>query len=178
MKRALTIASIALAIGCVSGGNHRNLTVGELTDILGVTVWRVPAPATTAEWTIDVQVASPPAQPRKTLSAVRSGSLTATVALREIGRDEYEFTLFQKGATGRGTMKPCAEPEGAESMCDGYGTEIMKEPLCLPGCETFVIAELRSMIGTGTQKQVVIRQVPTLSIAPSREKLVFPLPRP
>jgi hypothetical protein len=177
VKQVLTIATLALALGCASGRNQGNLTVGKLSDILGVTVWRIPAPATGAEWTIDVQVASPAAVPRKTLSTVHSEPLTATVALRENGRDEVEFTLLQKGSKSSGTMTPCAEPEGSESMCDGYGTEIVKDPLCLPGCEAFVIAELRPMIGTGIGKQVVIREVPTLTVVPGKGRLVVPIPR-
>jgi hypothetical protein len=84
---------------------------------------------------------------------------------------------MQKGWQSSGTMKPCDEPEGSASICDAYNIELHDDPVCLPGCGAFVIAELTPMLGTSPRKQVVVSTTQSLSIRPDHDTQVVPIPK-
>jgi hypothetical protein len=172
----LIALSVALTVVACSSAPTESLTVSDLADVLGVKVWRLPEPEVGTEWEIDVQNEAAAAEPRRTMN-MGSPPRSAMASLRPTSDDEYEFTVRQRRAQGSGTIKPCAEPEGSESLCEGYGVEFFADPQCLPGCAAYVIATIKPMLGPAHGKQIILRKVQSLTIRPSKDTVVIPVPR-
>jgi hypothetical protein len=165
--------SVALAVVACSSAPTDDLTVAELANVLGVKAWRLPEPEVGREWVIDVQNEAPVPEPRRTIS-MGSRVRTASASLRPIDDSQYAFTLRQRRAEGSGTIKPCAEPEGSESLCEGYSIEFFEDPPCLPGCAAYVVAAIKPMLGTAGGKQIILQKVQSLAIPPSKDTVVIP----
>lgn len=146
------------------------LTTAELAEILQIHFWRVPKEPAGQEWTIEVVPAGPTQGPR------RLGVGTALVALRALPDDEYDFVLTHNSGQSSGTFHPCAEPDDAPSICDGYSMEFNDPPACVAECSQAVVAVLTPMVGRAGEKWIVLRLTKSLSIRPGSNTAVTPLP--
>lgn len=139
----------------------QKLSPDELIEILGIKSWRVPMPKDESmEWSIEIV----DYVPRKyTRINIRRLNLRrkALVALRDKGKDIYEFTLKQTG-TGQGDLEIniCTEQDKREDQCDNsYGIDWFDVPKPYDDGTKFVIAEISQMIGQSPRKQIILEPV-------------------
>jgi hypothetical protein len=139
----------------------QQLSPDELIEILGIKSWRVPMPRDESmEWSIEVVDYIPRKYTRinrQRLNLQRK----ALVALRDKGKDLYEFTLKQSG-TGQGDLEIniCSEQEKRENRCDNsYGIDWFEVPKPYDDGTKFVIAEISQMVGQSPRKQIILEPV-------------------
>jgi hypothetical protein len=172
MKHALgviTLAAAVTAFGSVSAGGAE-LSPSEIAEILQIKAWRIPEPAKGREWSLEVVTELPTTSGRQ---LERGGAL---VSLRPTGDDRYEFVLKQLRAQSTGTMSPCREPEGSSPICEAYSLEFESRPRCLDDCSRAVLAHMVPMLGTESQRWLLLVAVPTLTIPVDDKTAVTPLP--
>ena len=139
----------------------QQLSQAELVEILGIKSWRVPMPKDESmEWSIEVVDYVPR---RYTIMNTRQLSLKkkALIALRDTGKDVYEFTLKQRG-TGQGDLEIniCTEQEKRENQCENsYGIKWFDVPKPYEDGTKFVIADISQMVGQSPKKQIILEPV-------------------
>jgi len=143
--RVLTLAVGLSAIGCVAARGPE-LSSAEIAEILQIKAWRILEPANGHEWSLEVVTEAP------TVSARLLEQGSALVSLRDIGSDEYEFVLKQRGAHASGTVSLCREPEGSASICESYSVEFEPTPRCLEACSRALLARVESTSDTNNKR--------------------------
>jgi hypothetical protein len=139
----------------------QRLSSDELVEILGIKAWRVPMPKDESmEWSIEIVDYMPRKYSR--INTLRLNlQKKALVALRDTGKDVYEFTLKQRG-TGQGDLEIniCTEEENRENRCDNsYNIEWFDVPKPYDDGTKFVIAEISQMVGQSPRKQIILEPV-------------------
>jgi hypothetical protein len=139
----------------------QQLSTAELMDILGIMHWRVPmSKDTNMEWTIELVDYTP--RKYTTVSTRKlSTRKKALIALRDVGRDVYAFTLKQSGISqGNLEINICTEQEKHENECDN-SYDIEWNDVAKPYADgtKFVIADLKQMIDQRPRKQIILELV-------------------
>ena len=163
-------AIVVLAFVACASSDRVALTPSELADILDVHSWHVSPEPVGKEWTIDV-IAGVPNVASKHLSKG-----TALISLRQLPNEEYAFVLSHRAGRSSGAFRPCAEPETAASICEGYGVEFKDPPVCIVDCSQAILAVLKPMVGTGNERSIILKLEPALSIRPDSKTTVIPVP--
>ncbi len=139
----------------------QQLSPDELIEILGIKTWRVPMPKDESmEWSIEI-VDYVPRKYTRINTQLLNLQKKALVALRDTGKDVYEFTLKQKG-TGQGDLEIniCTDQEKRENQCDNsYGIDWFDVPKPYGDGTKFVIAEISQMVGQSPRKQIILEAV-------------------
>ncbi len=139
----------------------QQLSPEELIEILGIKSWRVPMPKDESmEWSIEIVDYVPRKYTRINTQRLNLQK-KALIALRDTGKDVYEFTLKQSG-TGQGDIEIniCIEPEKRENQCDNsYGIDWFDVPKPYDDGTKFVIADISQMVGQSPRKQIILEPV-------------------
>jgi hypothetical protein len=141
----------------------QQLSPDELIQILGIKSWRVPMPKDESmEWSIEiVDFAS------HEYSNINTDRLNlkqkALIAIRDMGKDTYQFTLKQPRGTGQGDLEinVCSEREKKENSCDNsYNLQWHDVPKPFDGGTKFVIADIAYMLEPNKpRKQIILEPV-------------------
>jgi len=139
----------------------QQLSPDELIEILGIKSWRVPMPKDESmEWSIEIVDYVPRKYTRINTQRLNLQK-KALVALRDKGKDVYEFTLKQKG-TGQGDLEIniCTGTAKSENQCDdSYGIDWFDVPKPYDDGTKFVIADISQMVGQSPRKQIILELV-------------------
>jgi len=139
----------------------QKLSRDELIEILAIKSWRVPMPKDESmEWSIDIVDFLPRKYTRINIRRLNLQK-KALVALRDKGKDIYEFTLKQSG-TGQGDLdiNICTEQEKRDSQCDNsYSIDWFDVPKPYDDGTKFVIADIKQMVGQSPRKQIVLELI-------------------
>lgn len=158
----LTLLLLLLLISC-SNSFAQQISHDELVEILGIKSWRVPMPKDESmEWSIEIV----DYVPRK-YTNMNVGRLNlqkkALIALRDMGKDIYQFTLKQTRGTGQGDLEisVCSEKEKREGQCDNsYNLEWYDVPKPYDDGTKFVIADIAYMLNPDKpRKQIILEPV-------------------
>jgi hypothetical protein len=131
----------------------------ELGEILGIKSWRVPMPKDESmEWSIEIVDYAPR---RYTNMNVERLNLQkkALIALRDMGKDIYQFTLKQTRGTGQGDLEIsiCSDKEKSTNQCDNsYNLEWYDVPKPYDDGTKFVIADIAYMLNPDKPRKQII----------------------
>ena len=154
----LALLLLLLFITC-SPSFAQQLSCDELAEILGVKSWRVPIPKDERfEWSIEI-VDYTPRKFTNVNTAKLSPQQKALVALRDTGKNTYEFTLKNRAGTGQGDLEidVCTEKEKKDNLCDNsYSITWYDIPKPYDDGTKFVIADIK---GESPRKQIILELV-------------------
>jgi hypothetical protein len=168
LKQLIFATVVGFAAACSHSGAA--LTSAELLEVLDIRAWHIPQPPSGKEWSINVVASAPPSR----ADGLTVGS--ALLSIRPVSDNNYEFVLKQRGARGAGPFSPCAEPDGAESLCDGYSLQFRETPVCASSdCSVAVIGEVTGMLDSSKKRWIVLSLEPTLTITPGVRTHVIPV---
>jgi hypothetical protein len=167
-RRIAATLILFAGLGCAS--TPSTPTAEEVVSSLRIGAWRVPEPPSGSEWSLEVVTELPP------VDAGLLASGPALVSFRPTGNDDYEFVLKQLGAQSSGTIKPCSEPEGVPSICDGYSLEFEMTPRCVGDCSKAVLARIAAMLNPADRRWLILVAQRSLRIEPGDRTIVIPIP--
>ena len=158
----LTLLLLLLFILC-SNSFAQQISHDELVEILGIKSWRVPMPKDESmEWSIEI-VDYVPRKYVKLNTERLNLQKRALIALRDMGKDTYQFTLKQTRGTGQGDLEIsiCSEKEKSENRCDNsYNLEWYDTPKPYDDGTKFVIADIAYMLDPDKpRKQIILEPV-------------------
>lgn len=151
---------LVVTVAACAPAQREQLSMGELLGILEIRTWRVPLPDNEKQqWTIAV-VESAPVNPsgRNVFDAIPSTG-EGLISLRDKGNGQYRFTLKQNRGQSAGELHLAPCPSDMMS-CGGMSITWHEIPVCRFTCEEFVLADVKPMIGSGRDQQIIISAVP------------------
>lgn len=156
--KRLTLFLLLLVVICLSSPAQR-ITPDELVEILGIKSWRVAMPKDKSmEWSIEVVDYSPRRFTNTNMVRLNLHR-KAFVALRDMGKDIYQFTLKQRAGTGQGEFEinVCSEKENKENQCDNsYDLKWYDGPKPFDNGTKFVIADISHMLDPDKPRKQII----------------------
>src|SRR2546423_3077433 len=150
---------LSLSLILCSSSLAQQISHEELVEILGIKSWRVPMHKDESmEWSIEVVDFAP-----RKYTAMNAGRLNpqkkVLIALRDMDKDTYQFTLKQARGTGQGDFEisVCPEKEKGEDRCDNnYNIEWYDVPKPYDDGMRFVIADIAPMLDPDRPRKQII----------------------
>lgn len=160
IKRILLL-SLLMLFAC-SNAFAQQISHDELIEILGIKSWRVPMTKDEKwEWSIEVVDYVPRKFTNMNMERLNLQK-KALIVLRDMGNDNYQFTLKQTAGTGQGDMEIniCSEAEKKQNECDNsYVIDWHDEPKPYDDGTKFVIADIGHMVSRKPRKQIILEPV-------------------